>query len=258
MQIISKVSKHALLIICLLITACGRMTVKETHYYAVENSDNTNVFRVKVKARTVLGKAKYQSGWYPTNAVDSLYGNVRASGGQADLQARQEIETLIRNATIQATKDYNKVALNPASTEADIQRAMQVRRNVLAYPSLTEGIPESARIVDYNPSLGVAVRHADEKMVFVLSANPDAVIGNIKNFAESDKTSLAVSHLASVTSQRVRSEVVADESAEEIIRQAIGIQLKDSITILESTAETDNERIMDQIQILIEFLEGVK
>ena len=245
------------LLICLLTAACGQMQIRERHYYAIENNDNTNIFRLKVKASTVLGDAKYQSGWYPANAVDSLYGNVRSSGGQADLQARQEIETEVRNAIVQATKDYNVVALKPASTEADIQRAMQVRRNVLAYPSLWMNIPENSRIIYYNPSKGVVTNHSDEKMVFVLSSNPDAVIGNIKNFAESDKTALAVSHLAKVTSQRVRNEIVAEEAKESIGRHAIEVQLRDSITILENADAANKEKIEDQIKLLIEFLEGV-
>ena len=250
--------KFFFLLLCLQTASCGTMTVKETHYYAIEQNDNTNIYRVKVKAHTVLGEAKYQSGWYPTNAVDSLYGNVRANGGQADLQARQDIETLVRNATVQSIKDYITVALNPASTDPEIQRAMQVRRNVLAYPSLTEGIPEYSRIIDYNPSYGVAVRHGDEKMVFVLSSNPDTVIGNIKNFAESDKTALAVGHLAEVTSQRVRNEIVSEEAKESIKRKAIDLQMDNSIALLEAASADEKDKIEDQIKLLIEFMEGVK
>jgi hypothetical protein len=246
-----------LLLILLLVTACGVMKIQERHYYAIENNDNTNIFRLVVQADTVLGEAKYNSGWYPANAVDSLYGNVRSYGGQADLQARQEIETEVRKGIVQATKNYNIVALNPASTDEDIQRAMQVRRNVLSYPSLWTGLSENSRIIDYNPSEGVVIKHSDEKMVIVLSSNPDVVIGNIKNFAESDKTALAVSRLAKVTSQRVRNEIVADEAKEAIVRKAIETQLNDSITLLENADASDKDKIQDQIKLLIEFFEGV-
>jgi len=241
--------------------SCGRMKINETHYYAIpsSDSDNINIFRLNINGETVLSDAKYQSGWYPANAVDSLFGNVISNGGTGDLQARQDIETQYRNAMVKATKKYMAVALKPSSTQAQIQQAMQVRRRVLAYPSLAEKVPNSAVIVDYNPSKGVAERHANEKLVFILSANPDAVVGNIKNFAESDQTALAVSHLAKVTSQRVRNEVVAEEAKEAIDKYAIKVQLDRSIAMLENTKKTaDKKQIKAQIDILIEFLEGAK
>jgi len=253
-----------IVLICISATSCGTMKVDETHYYSIpsKDSDNVNIFRLHITGKTVLSDAKYKSGWYPTNAVDSLFGNVTSNGDTGDLQARQEIETLYRGAMVQATKSYMAVALDSASTHAEIEDAMQVRRRVLYYPTLTEGGSGSSIIVDYNPSKSVAERHANDKLVFMLSANPDAVVGNITNFAESDKTSLAVSHLAQVMSQRVRNDVIADDVRDEIDRDAIYHQLERSIKALDlvksAQSSSDKEEIQDQIKILSTFLEGVK
>ena len=131
--------------------------------------------------------------------MDRVFGKVRSDGDKGDLQARKDIGRLYRDSMVKATQKYMTTALKENSSEADIQKAMQVRRRVLSYPTLDENTPDSSIIVDYNPSKGVAFRHANDKMVFILSANPYVVVGNIRNFAESDKTALAVSRLAQVT-----------------------------------------------------------
>ncbi|MCJ8294370.1 MAG: hypothetical protein MJK15_08180 [Colwellia sp.] len=245
-------------LVSLISSGCGVMKFNETHYYAVKSDDNVNVYRLIVKGNTVLSDAKYQSGWYPKNAVDSLYGNVRNSGGSSALQAKQDIEKLSRESTVRAISAYYKVAENPNSSEDDIQKAMQVRRRVLAYPTLNENIPKNSQIIDYNPSLGLAISHIDEKMVFILSANPDIVVGNIKNFAESDKTALTISQLAKVSVQRARNEIVAAEAKEIVYSEIVHFQLEESISLLEKMDGADKDEIAAQIDILLEFIEGMK
>ncbi len=205
----------------LIIAGCGTMKFSETHYYAVEDESNTNIYRLKITGKSVLGEAKYQSGYFPASAVDRVFGNVKGNGGTAELQAHETLITEIRNATLITTQHYLKIASNPESTDEDIQKALNARRNILAYPSLSSGAPANTRIIDYNPSRSLVLKNSDSKMVYVFSSNPDNVIGNIKNFAESDQTALAVSRLAQVTSQQTRNDVAEKEAVFTVTSEGI-------------------------------------
>jgi len=274
--IMMKINDYYFKIICVLclnfgLTACGEMYINETHYYAVERPDNVNVFRLRVEGYSLLSDAKYQAGWYPRNAVDSLYGTVRSNSKDVS-KAREKHEALVSETVYKAAEYYSSIALKPDATETDIEKALQVRRRALYYPSLDTNISENARIIDFNPSIGVAVRHSDEKMVFILSSDPDSVVGNIKNFAESEKTSLSVDNLAVITSQRVYNDVIEAEAKLEVDKSINGLissQLDETKNVLESVIEknptlgtvlvnTDGDMLIDQLNILIGFLEGVQ
>ncbi len=47
------------------LAACttGPMTVREVHYFAVPNGENSNYYRLRAEANTKLGVGEYRSGW---------------------------------------------------------------------------------------------------------------------------------------------------------------------------------------------------
>lgn len=240
------------------IFSCGTMNIRETHYYAVEDENNTNVYRLKITAKSVLGEAKFQSGYFPVNAVDRVFGDIKGSGGTGELQIHEALTTEIRNATLSTTRHYLQVASNPASSDEEIQRALNARRNILAYPSLNTGLPSDGRIIDYNPGLGIVLRNSDSKMVFVFSSNPDNVIDNIKNFAESDQTALAVSRLAQVTSQQTRNDVAEEEAILMVTGEGISAQIQQSVQSLSKDGDSDKAVMVDQLAILRVYLKGIR
>jgi hypothetical protein len=196
----------------------GRTKVSEVHYYAIPNGENTNYYRLRVEANTQLGNAEYRSGWFPTRAVDSLFGDVTSDGGIAALAVRTTLENAYSQKVQDTTTAWLEEAGKPnpdAGLLADLFRA---RRRILAYPS-SEGSPYAghrAVEAEFNPIKGLVRAHADEKLVFILSSNPDEVIQNISNFAESEKTSLAVTQLSGVIAQRVRNDVAAAEATQSV------------------------------------------
>ncbi len=248
-------------LLALMLTGCGTMKVKETYYYAVEDETNTNVYRLKIEAKSVLGDAKYREGFFPAHAVDRAFGAVNDNSGNADLQFQETLKAQIRDATLHTTQEYLNIAKNKESSDEDILRALNARRKILAYPSLNVGLPNHTRIIEFNPAKNTVIRNSDSKMVFVLSSNPDTVIGNIKNFAESDQTALAVSKLAQVTSQRTRNEVAEKEATLQVIGESIRQQIQQSVQSMEAGKDANNDvnkTIMaEQLAILKVYLKGV-
>lgn len=248
-------------LLALSLAGCGIMNIQETYYYAVEDGANTNVYRLKIEAETRLGDAKYREGFFPAYAVDRAFGAVSDSSGSADLQFQETLKTLIREATLHTTQEYLKVAGDKDSSDEKIHKALNARRKILAYPLLNIGLPNNSRIIDFNPANNTVVRNSGSKMVFVLSSNPDTVIGNIKNFAESDQTALAVSRLAQVTSQRTRIEVAEEEAELQVSGEAVRKQIELSVKSIElrkdENSNANKTTIIEQLEILKVFLKGV-
>ena len=260
-----KLKTFALLLHCflaLVLSGCGTMKVKETYYYAVEDENNTNIYRLQREATSQLGDAKYQTGFFPADAVDRAFGAVSGSGTNVDLQFQESIKTEIRNATLYTTQEYLNVAKNKDSTAEDIQNALNARRNILAYPSMAIGLPNHSRIIDYEPGKNIAIRNSDSKMVYVFSSDPDTVIGNIKNFAESDQTALSVSRLAQVTSQQMRNEVAEEQATIKLIGKSTSKQINYSVSNIIAGDDGGNDAnklvILEQLEILKSYLKGIK
>lgn len=252
---------HCSLII-LMLTGCGTMKLKETYYYAVEDEANTNVYRLKIEAKSVLGDAKYRGGFFPGDAVDRAFGAVSDNSGNADLQFQETLKTQIRSATLHTTREYLNIAKNKDSSDDEILKALKARRKILVYPSLNVGLPNHARIIDFNPVNNTVTRNSDSKLVFIFSSNPDTVIGNIRNFAESDQTALAVSRLAQVTSQKERNAVIEDEATLQVIGESARQQIHQSIENMEAAKDANNDInktvMIEQLEILRVYLKGIK
>ena len=239
----------------------GRMEVRETHYYAVPGEYSTNYYRLNVVAETILGDSEYRSGFFPANAVDNLFGDVSAEGGAKALEAKLQLEKQIRDSLLQVNAAYQAKARNPDSTELELEKLLDARRRVLAYPRWNPEVLRDTIEIDYNPSKGIAIRRADEKLVFVLSSNPDEVVGKIANFAESDKTVYSINQLAKVMAQRSRNEIAAKEASEEVNSKLdflIHEQIKKALEILgDSPPPTSKELAIKEIDILIHLLDSI-
>src|SRR5262245_39773898 len=78
----------------LMTAACslGIMEAEEVHYYAITNGENTNYYRLRVSADTLLGVSEYRSGYFPARAVDTVFGEVTSDGATRALATRNELE----------------------------------------------------------------------------------------------------------------------------------------------------------------------
>jgi hypothetical protein len=229
------------------------MDISERHYFAVPNGQNTNYYRLRVEASARLGDAGYRSGWFPADAVDYAFGNVSEAGGTEALATRNRIKEQINQKVLETNQAWLNEAAKPGANIGDLERLQSARRRILAYPSLGPPFPGTFEI-EYNPAKGVYTRFADDKLIFVLSSNPDQVIQNIAGFAESRETVLAIDRLAGVISQRARNEIAAAETIEETNKRIDAIifeQIELALKVAEDSNTTSTTAIREINTLLI-------
>jgi hypothetical protein len=109
---------------------CGTMKLRQVQYLSVPSGTNTNYYRTRVYAKTVLGDAEFRSGWFPTGAVDSLFGDVSPEGSTAALKVREDIRGRIDAAYQRAIQDYLdavQAGKSPAELTTFLDRIRAVR-----------------------------------------------------------------------------------------------------------------------------------
>jgi hypothetical protein len=236
------------------------MKISEVHYFWVSNGDTANYYRLRVDGQTSLGVAQFRSGWYPARAVDSLFGSVSSDGAIAALEARNQIEMDISGKILSTNKAWLDAAADVNSTPDKLARLLEARRRVLAYPNSAKPPMEGAFEMEFNPAKGVALFHADEKLVFILSSNPDEVVGKIKNFAESEQTVLSINQLSKVVVQRSRNAAGAQTAVEDVNKKSdvlVLAQLKKSL-VTAKNLETPRADAIREIDLLLNLVTAVQ
>jgi hypothetical protein len=115
-------------------------------------------------------------------------------------------------------------------------------------------VPRSVTI-QYDPSRGLTVLRSDEKFVWVLSSNPDDVIGSIANFAEQEATEKAVLKFADVVVQSTRNEAAqrrARNSTGEADDELIATQIDSALAAI--TANPTRPVALEQVETLRQLL----
>jgi hypothetical protein len=186
--------------------------IQETHYIAVPSGGKFNYFRIRVNADATLSDVKYHSGWYPAEAVESLYGSANEGDAAEAYKLKNDIKKLINDAILKTETGYLDAASNPNSDPAVVQAWLTAQRRVRAMPGVTVPLPDGAIEIEYNPASAIALRHAGEKLVFVFSANPDEVVGAIEGFAKQAEVGATVLQLADVVRQQSVNEVATKEA----------------------------------------------
>lgn len=237
----------------------GPMHIKQTHYLAVPSGENTNYYRVRVSADTYLGDAEFRSGWFPSDAVDSLFGDVSSEGSTRALKVREDIRAEIDRAILATTKAYLVEAAKPDADPERLRQLLETRKRVRAAPGDSTPIPESAVEMEYDPTSGLVLSHVGDKLVFVLSSDPDEVIGIIANFAEHQKTSVSVTRLGEVIGMQSANEVAeteAENAANAEDNQALAEQLERALGVAANGG--DRDAMLDEIQTLRFLIESLQ
>jgi hypothetical protein len=236
----------------------GPMTVRETHYLAVSNGRDTNYYRLRVAADTRLGVAGYRSGWFPARSVDRLFGEVSSESAPAELQAKTELEMQVIDKIKETQRNWLEAAKNPDTDPRVLEKLNEARRRILAYPAFrAEPFPGTVEI-EYNPGRDLATFHVDDKLLFVLSSNPDDVIQQIAAFAEDDKTVLSINRLAGAVVQRSTNEVASREATQEVDK-ANDARVKQVIqqALQGTTVGTGKATAVSQVDALLSVLDAV-
>ena len=249
-----------LLMLILPLSGCfssGPMQVYERSYLAVPSGDNTNFFRTTVEGNTHLGDSNYDSGWFPADTVDKLYGSTSRTDSAQALKTKEDIRALMDEAILATTKGYLRAAQDPSSSEESIVAWLTAQRRVRAMAGDGIPLPDGAVEVEYDPSRSLALRHSGEKRVFVLASNPTEVIETISNFAGSAQTSATILRIADVVSQRRINDVDRVEARNEFKEQASNIIVShiDGV-LLAIEGGLDKDELLAEIDALLLLIEG--
>ena len=233
----------------LLSTGCANsqtasMDVEEVFYVAVASGENTNYFRVTVKGKSVLGVAAYESGWFPSAAVDRLYGAGNIESVKSEL-ANEKIKDAFDDAYVAAYDAYMKAAQNPASTDEEIAKHLLVLKRVRAVPGDGTPLPDGAKEIEYDLVSNLTLMHSGEKFVIAFSSNPDEVLNGIKTTAQNNETSRAILKLSQLAKGQEDAENVRLAKEKQNIERfasLLSARLTSTAGLLEEKTESDDEK----------------
>jgi len=235
----------------------GSTRLEETHFLAVPSDENINYFRIRVIGKTDLGDAGFRSGWFPATAIDSLWGDASSTGASAARKVEEDIKTKINEKILATKQGYLEAAADPKADPAVIQGWLAAERRVRATAGEEVALPDGALEIEYDPAANLVLRHAGEKLIFVLSSDPDTVIGTISNFSENTQTGATVLRLADVLRQRSVDEVATTEARNDARSKSVDavVERIDSVAAAtDSAARDDLVREVESLRIMLENL----
>lgn len=193
--------------LCLLLggigCSAGPMDISERSYLGACNGDSRVYYRVTITGKTKFGVSEFRQGWFPADAVDALFGDVSAEAAK-ERTVRDELRSQIDEAMLLASKNYLARAVDPCTTPEELQKALDaVRRVRLTARDSAEGL-DGAVVMEYQPNRDLVIRHSDEKLVLVLSSNPDEIINQLAQLSESAKTEETINKFVQVLAFRER------------------------------------------------------
>jgi hypothetical protein len=196
------------------LSACSTGTTKidQKYFLAVPSNTNVNYFRVRVRGESILSVTDFRSGWFPADAVDSLYGDVSQNGATEAFRVKEQLKAKYNAAILKAQDGYLAAASDPKTDPAVLQSWILAEHRVRATAGSEAPLPAGAVEVEYDPGRGITTAHAGEKLVLVLSSDPTSVIEAISAFSNDVQTGATVLNLADVMRQQSSNDVATTEA----------------------------------------------
>ena len=237
----------------------GRTKLGSTSYVAVPGRNNTNYFRVTVTGSSKLAVTHFKSGAFPADIVDTLYGNAGNSNLPEVYKLQEDIKKEINDALLKAWKSYLEKAIDPAATQEVLADRLATIRRVRAAPGDGIPLPKGAVEMEYAPERNLVLRGWGQKLVFVMSSDPNDVIGAISTFSNEVETGTTVLRLADLVQQKVVGDVVEIEARNEA-RDKLKDVLITEIDVVAKAVEGDVSRaeLTKQVEYLRLMLENAR
>lgn len=242
------------------LTACtnGPLKVFERTYLAVPSGENSNYYRITVRASTQLSDAKYSSAWFPAYAVDSLYGFSNVETDIKHLKTEQELQDQLNLAIKESHKKYLDVAKDPSKSEEEVEKHLLAQRRVRASAGADTPLPKGAVEFEYDPSRNLVLRHAGQKRIFTLSANPNEVTNKIQTAAGTMQTGVQLSRLFDAIKSREKQreeEFGARLSVDKKLDAAIAKQMDGILSNLGEDTKLERDDLLAEIEALLLVVE---
>jgi hypothetical protein len=257
-QIVVRLMAGALVLVPLLLSACstGQTRINETHFLAVPSGGHVNFYRVHVEGHTAFGVTDFHTGWYPADAVDSLYGDASDKGAVEAFRVKEQIRSKYDAAILKTQDGYLNAASDPKTDAGTLQSWLLAQRRVRATAGADTPLPQGAIELEYNPVGHLATPHAGQKLVLVLSSDPTSVIAAISSFSSEVQTGATVMDLADLVRQQTTNDLISAEARNDaraktnpLIAQRLAA-LSDFLKT--KPTRTDLLREIDSMRVLLE------
>jgi hypothetical protein len=179
------------------------MDIYERYYLGASNGDSRVYYRVTITGQTRLGVSEFRQGWFPSYAVDALFGDVSAEAAKQQT-VRDELRSQVDEAILLARKNYLAQAVKHDTEPDKLRKYLDAIRRVRLTARGTTGGLKEAVVMEYHPNKDLIIRHSDEKLVLVLSSNPDEIITQLAQLSESSKTEETINKFVQVLAFRER------------------------------------------------------
>jgi len=200
--------------VCVGLQGCsmGKTQFKEDYYLGVPSGRNTNYFRITVTGDARLSETNFRSGSFPADIVDSLYGDTSKAGVADAYKLQGDVKKKVNEALLKAWTAYLEVASNPNAEPAKIEAHLAALRRIRSAPGDEIALPKGAVEMEYAPDQNLVLRGSGQKLVFVMSSDPDNVIQQITTVSQDVETSTSVLRLADLVQQRAIGDLVELEA----------------------------------------------
>lgn len=252
---------HRMLVFGILFTVivgCAGMDVQETYYLAVPSGENTNFYRVRVSANATNGVSNYDAAWFSVHSVDALYSDVTSSTAAAELNVEKNIRDTLNAQIESAYQSYLEAAADPTKTNTELAPWLNVLKRLRAAPGSNTPLPGGAIEMEYNPAENLVTRRAGQKLVMVLSSDPDDVIAEISNFSQSTETSASVLRLGEVFTQQQNNQAYETEAEMNAVSDDFVLLAAQLEAALNDSEQADKDALIQRLISLITLAESIQ
>ncbi len=242
----------------------GPMDIQETYYLKEVNGRNdANFYRIRIEGSSRLGVAEFRQGWHPAEAVDALFGDVSQAGAARALTTREDLRQQIDDALVRAQDKYLTAAADIATTPEVLSQHLEAIRRIRMAP-LDVTIPrrDDVQFMEYNPRRDLITAHDGQKLVMLLSSNPEDIITKLADLSEDTKTEQIFNKFTDVIAAQTRKEkqeakpvtpqaVAAARAKADVRDQATANLIKQMDAAVTSiTADRKKEHVLAEIDAL--------
>lgn len=242
-----------------LAAACssGPLKVNERYYLAASDrrGENINYYRITIRGSTALSVADFRQGWYPADALDAVFGDVSAESEPSALATKRALAAQIDQALIAIRQKIadELTASNGIPDMENFERVEKLRKaeRELRIRARDQRDTDELVTIEYDPAGPLVTRRAGEKLIFVLSANPDEILQNIAGFAEEQKTQLEIANFSRIVASafsRNADRKLAEVQQIELSDQLIANQVDATLSSVQQDVSQQN--VLAQLRAL--------
>ncbi len=240
--------------------APGTLHLEEKYFLRVGDGDRCNYYRINCRVQTMLCEAEFRQGWFPGETVDALFGDASEAGSAEALTTQEELRRQIDQKLIAAEKAY----LDEAGSSQPNPQVLGARRAAILNIRLAaRDVPRDPNtvIMEYDPMAALVTPRAGQKLVVLLSGDPDQIMTKLADIAEDTRTEQLFNKYANVVEARewtARHDRLAATRTRLKTAAGLSTYLEETVGLLEKGGALSREEALARMDAIIGGLEIVE